>query len=250
MDKTLLKGLQVLEFIADTEGTTRSIAELASRTGLTRSNAHRTLQTLMHAGFVERSPIDGAYRGTMKMFVLGARQLGEPDIRTVAPAFMATLVKEADETAHIAMLDGLNAVYIDKVDCFRPIQAYVLVGSRAPAHLVASGKVLLAAQGPAFLASLASQFSRLVPDTVVDFEALKSQLAKVARAGYALNRGDWREGVCGLAAPVFDRFERPVAALGISGPADRLSASRMKALAPRVVRVAAQLSKALGSAHR
>src|SRR6185295_5106438 len=149
-------------------------------------------------------------------------------------------------TAHLAVLDGMSVIYIDKVDCFRPIQAYVLVGSRAPAHLVASGKALLAAQGPAYLADLPSHVSRFAPAAGVDCEALKAQLTKVARAGYAANRGDWREGVCGLAAPVFDRFERPVAALGISGPADRLSVNRIRELAPRVVHVAAQLSKALG----
>jgi IclR family KDG regulon transcriptional repressor len=250
MDKTLLKGLQVLEAVANTDGGARTINDLAAHVGLTRSNTHRTLQTLMHAGFVERDPTDGHYRGTLKMFALGIRQLGEPDIRTIAPAFMSTLVQEAGETAHLGVLDGIDVVYIDKIDCLRPIQAYVLIGSRVPAYLVASGKVLLAAQGRSYVANLSSQLSRFAPTAVVDCEALKLQLAKVARVGYATNRGEWREGVCGLAAPVFNRFERPVAALGIAGPMDRLSVNRMKELAPRVVQVAAQLSKALGYAKK
>ena len=75
---------------------------------------------------------------------------------------------------------------------------------------------------------------------------LKEQLAKAARVGYAVNHGEWREGVGGLAAPVFNGFERPVAALGMSGPLDRLSVARMKELALRLIEVTAQLSKAMG----
>jgi len=59
-------------------------------------------------------------------------------------------------------------------------------------------------------------------------------------------RGEWRDGVGGLAATVFNGFERPVAALGISGPLDRLTPARMKTLAPRVIEVAAQLSRSMG----
>ena len=58
MDKTLLKGLAVLEAIAEMQGEARVIEDVAARVGLTRSNAHRTLQTLMHAGYVERDPVD------------------------------------------------------------------------------------------------------------------------------------------------------------------------------------------------
>lgn len=110
MDKTLLKGLSVLEAIADMQGEARVIDDVAARVGLTRSNTHRTLQTLMHAGYVERDPVDGGYRGTMKMFALGVRQFGQ--------------------------LDGLEVIYIDKIDSVQPIRAYSMVGGRAPAYAV------------------------------------------------------------------------------------------------------------------
>lgn len=246
MDKTLLKGLSVLEAIADMQGEARVIDDVAARVGLTRSNTHRTLQTLMHAGYVERDPVNGGYRGTMKMFALGVRQLGQMDVRKIAPPYMAVLAKETGETVHLSVLDGADVIYIDKIDSVQPIRAYSMVGGRAPAHAVATGKALLAAQPAAYLDALPKKLPRFSPTTIVDRELLKSELAKAARVGYAVNRGEWREAVGGLAAPVFDGFDRPVAALGISGPLERLTVSRMKELAPRVVEVTAELSRSLG----
>jgi len=86
--------------------------------------------------------------------------------------------------------------------------------------------------------------------TLVNVEALKADLAKIARMGYAVDRGEWREGVGGLAAPAFNGFERPVAALGICGPLERLTPTRIKQLAPLLLDVAAKLSEALGYRRR
>lgn len=246
MDKTLLKGLAVLETLADMHGEARTIDDVAARTGLSRSNTHRTLQTLIHAGYIERDPVNGGYRGTMKMFALGVRQQGDLDVRKIAPAYMAMLAKETGETIHLSILDGHEVIYIDKIDSVQPIRAYSMVGGRAPAHAVATGKALLTAQGQRILDSMPAQLSRFTPATIVDREVLKAELTEVARVGYAINRGEWREGVGGVAAPVFNGFERPIAALGISGPLDRLTMARMKEVAPRVVEVTADLSKAMG----
>lgn len=81
---------------------------------------------------------------------------------------------------------------------------------------------------------------------VIKVKHPEAELAKVSRIGDAINRGEWREGVGGVACPIFNGFERPVAALGISGPLERLPLARMKQFAPRVVELAAELSTAMG----
>jgi len=246
MDKTLLKGLAVLEAIADMQGEARVIDDVAERVGLTRSNTHRTLQTLMHAGYVERDPSNRGFRGTMKMFALGVQQLGHMDVRKVAPTYLSMLAKQTGETIHLSVLDGAQVIYIDKIDSVQPIRAYSMVGGRAPAHAVATGKALLAAQPASYIDALQKKLPRFTPNTIVDREALKTELAKAGRLGYAFNRGEWRDGVGGVAATVYDGYGRPVAALGVSGPLDRLTTSRMKELAPQVAHVATELSRALG----
>lgn len=249
MDKTLLKGLAVLETIANMEGEARIIDDVADRVGLSRSNTHRTLQTLIHAGYVERDDANGSYRPTMKMFALGVRQLGQLDLRKIAPPYMGRLAKESGETVHLSVLDGADVIYIDKIDSVQPIRAYSMVGGRAPAHAVATGKALLSASDTV-VDGLPSRLRKFTPTTITERSSLKAELEKARRLGYAVNRGEWREGVGGLASTVFDGFDRPVAAIGISGPLERLTASRMKQWAPRVIEVAGELSQALGHAGR
>ena len=246
MDKTLLKGLAMLEMLTEMGGDARTIETIAERMQLTRSNTHRTLQTLIHAGYVRRDIRTGGYRSTLRMFEMGSQQLHQLDVRKLAPAFMSKLARETGDTVHLSILDGHDVVYIDKVDSLQPIRAYSMVGGRAPAHAVATGKALLAAQAADFLDRWIAPLQRYTRSTIVDLPALRAELAKVSRVGYAINRGEWRDGVGGLAATVFDGLERPVAALGISGPLERLSVARMTEYAPIVIQATLELSTALG----
>lgn len=244
MDKTLLKGLSMLEMLVEGAGEVKSVEDVAALTGLTRSNAHRTLQTLISAGYIEKGA--GGYRSTLKMFELGARQMQGLDVRKLAQPFMSQLSKDSGETVHLSVLDGLDVIYIDKVDSLQPIRAYSQIGGRGPAYAVATGKALLAAQGEEYIELKKNKLERFTPETIHEFEALKLELSKIRRIGYAVNRGEWREGVGGVAAVIYDGFDAPVAALGISGPLDRLSVARMKDLAPKVLSYSQELSKALG----
>lgn len=250
MDKTLLKGLMVLEMVNEMEGRLLTFEELAAKVGLTRSNTHRTLQTLTHAGYVEKDEVNGGYRSTIKMFELGARQLGRLDVRKIASPFMRALAEQTGETIHLSVLDGLDVVYIDKIDSLQPIRAYSMVGGRAPAYAVATGKAMLAAEtegyADRYVESHPGALVRHTPATIATLPTLKVELRKIGRAGYAVNRGEWRDTVGGLAAPVFNGLDRMVCALGISGPLDRLGAARMKQLAPMVMEAAAQLSRKMG----
>ncbi len=246
MDKTLLKGLMVLEAVTDPADRPRTIEALAARVGLTRSNTHRTLQTLIHAGYVVKDDEAGGYRGAIRLFELAARQLSQLDVRKVASPAMRQLADSTGETVHLSVLDGLDVVYIDKIDSPQPIRAYSMVGGRAPAYAVATGKALLACQSDAYLDRYATALQRHTATTLVALDALKDELRKVGRNGYAINRGEWRDGVGGIAVPLFNSLDQPVAALGISGPLERLTAKRMKELVPAVSQCGQAVSASLG----
>ena len=246
MDKTLLKGLAVLEAVAGNDGPPRTIDELAAQLELTRSNVHRTLQTLAHAGYVIRDEVSGNYRGTLRMFELGARQVARFDVRKYAPPFMRLLAEQTGETVHLSVLDGIDVIYLDKIDSPQPIRAYTAVGGRAPAYAVATGKALLAVQPDGYLARHDSSIQRHTPATLASLPALKEEMQKILRLGYALNRGEWRESVGGVAVAIFDALDQPIAALGISGPMERLTPKRMEELAPLVRKYAAEVSRAMG----
>jgi DNA-binding IclR family transcriptional regulator len=246
MDKTLLKGLMVLESVSRLEGRARSLEDIAERVGLTRSNAHRTLQTLTHAGYIVRDPESGGYRCTLKMFELGAQQLASMDVRTLGAPFLRSLAHETGETVHLSVLEGLDVVYVDKIESPQPIRAYSVIGGRAPAYAVATGKALLAFQPVDYISQYENLLQKHTSATRTTLDLLRQELDQVSRSGYAINRGEWRDGVGGVAAPVFSGLDRPVAALGISGPLDRLTEDRMHDTAQLVMDAAQALSRQMG----
>ncbi|KND60479.1 Transcriptional regulator, IclR family [Candidatus Burkholderia verschuerenii] len=246
MDKTLLKGLMLLEALADQNGKPVTIPVLAEQVGLTKSNTHRTLQTLAHAGYATRDEVTGNYRSTFKLFELGAKQMAQIDVRQFASSHMRALVEFTQETVHLSILDGGSVVYVDKIESAQPVRAYSVLGRHAPAYCVATGKILLAHQSQEYQTRHLTDLSAYTKATITDLPTLKAELARASANGYAVNRGEWREAVGGVAAPIFDAFSAPVAAIGISGPLERLSAKRMKELAPSVQDAALKISRAMG----
>jgi IclR family transcriptional regulator, KDG regulon repressor len=246
MDKTLLKGLMLLEALADQNGKPVTIPVLAEKVGLTKSNTHRTLQTLAHAGYATRDEVTGNYRSTFKLFELGAKQMAQIDVRQFSATHMRSLMELTQETVHLSILDGGSVVYVDKIESAQPVRAYSVLGGHAPAYCVATGKILLAHQSQEFLVRHLTDLNAYTKATITELQSLKAELARAAANGYAVNRGEWRESVGGVAAPIFDAFSAPVAAIGISGPLERLSAKRMKELAPAVQDAALKISRAMG----
>lgn len=236
----------VLEAVTHIDNPPRTIDELAALVGLTRSNTHRTLQTLMHAGYVMKDERSGNYRGTIRLFELGARQLAQLDLRKMAADAMRVLADKSDETVHLSVLDGFDVVYIDKIDSPQPIRAYSIIGGRAPAYAVATGKALLAYQPASYIERHADALVKHTRATLTSMAALKQDLAKAAKIGYAINRGEWREGVGGIASAIFNNYGEPVAAVGISGPLDRLTPAFVKKFAPEVAWCAHSISHNMG----
>jgi DNA-binding IclR family transcriptional regulator len=150
------------------------------------------------------------------------------DYEHVSDAVMPVLhqlVAVTSETVHYAVYEDGYAVYVEKVDGLHPIRAYSSVGGRSPAYASATGKALLAWQTGDEIARVAATTMQLTPATHVGLVALEREMAHVRSSGHAVNRGEWREGVWGIGAPVFGRSGEVIAAVGISGPEDRIAAN-------------------------
>jgi DNA-binding IclR family transcriptional regulator len=245
MDKTLVKGLEVLEALAQSDSS-RGVSDLARELGLTRSNVHRTLQTLAASGYVRKNELAGEYECTMKIPRIAAAILGRVDVKRVAEPFMQELAGLTQETVHLSVLDDTDVFYVHKIDSPQPVRAYSEISGRAPAYCVATGKALLAFQDESYLQRFGERLKAHTPRTLATQVELRQELAQVRQQGYAINRGEWREAVGGLAAPVFDAHRRPLAAIGVSGPVERLRPPRLKAFTPEVLRAARAISEALG----
>ncbi len=247
MDSTLAKGLAVMEWMARQARACR-VTDVALAFGMARSNAHRTLQTLVECGWAVQDADTSAYRPSLRLFELGAMVSEAADMGALLRPHLAALAQASGETIHLAVLDGAEIVYLDKFDSPLPVAAYSRIGGRAPACCVASGKAMLAAArlDAAALRALFGTLQPHTPHSIVDFDALQAELERSRARGYAENREEWRLGVCGLGVPVFDARGTAVAAVGMSVPSIRFARTQARELSDRIMACARDASATLG----
>ena len=249
MDKTLIKGVHLLQLVVESSRSW-SVSGLAKVLDLNPSNVHRTLQTWCELGFMTQSELTGEYHCTLKLFEWGCKVAGGFDVRRLAREHLLDLAQTSQETIHLSVLEGAEIVYLDKIDSPQPVRAYSEVGGRAPAHCVATGKALLACHDAKVLDSLPNPLPRPTTRTIASLESLKTELARIRECGYATNFEEWREGVHGLGAAIFDQNGVPVAAVGLSAPASRMDARRTRQLGQTVLETAEKITRALGGRVR
>lgn len=245
MDTTLLKGLTVLEAVARSDKP-RGVTELAAQLKLGKSNVFRVLQTLASAGYLRRDPTGKLYECSLKVWELGSLTIARLDPLAVAHPVITQMNLETLELAYFAIVDRGEVLFVDIVQSQHTLRAHSRIGERAPIYAVAPGKVYLAFADETVIAQALRSLSRHTRQTVTDASAFRRELLMARRLGYAVNRGEWREGVSGIAAPVFDRLGQPIGAVGITGPSDRLNTLVLRGFAPIVVAAAADISTALG----
>jgi DNA-binding IclR family transcriptional regulator len=212
------------------------VKQVAERTELTPSTAHRLLVTLVDCGYVVQDARTGRYQLAGKLVGLAARV---PDrfagLRTAARGPLEDLRDATGETANLVALDGRDVVYIDQAEGSRSVRMFTQPGQRALSHTTGSGKAILAYREPRELASLfPSTLERLTPKTIRSLAALTTDLAAVRRRGYAIDHEEHEEGVSCVAAAVLTVPGRPVAALSVSGPTPRIINSHTAKLGRRV----------------
>ncbi|MGQ9503063.1 MAG: IclR family transcriptional regulator [Anaerolineae bacterium] len=244
------RSLRLLSTLSD--GKRRTLTELSEAIDLSSSTTFRILATLESNRYVERDSQSGYYRlGLACLELAQAYQMGS-DIRQAALPELEQLRDETKETVHLAVLDEMEVVYIEKLSGLCAVQVMSSrVGGRLPAYCTGLGKVLLAYADPNRVRTHFEQHG-LFPytsATIQRVDELMAHLEEVRRQGYALDRGEHEAEVRCIAAPVFDGTGKVVAAISIAGPAGRMEplVSRTD-LIERTLRAARAISNRLG--HR
>jgi DNA-binding IclR family transcriptional regulator len=245
VDKTVVKAFAVLELLVKA-GRPSALSELAAAARLQKSNVHRLLSTLMALGYA-RQVESSLYEPSLRIWEIGQQIYGGFGIVRAALPSMRRLVDKTGETAHLAMLDQGEVVYLHKIESPNPVRAYTVTGGRAPAYCTASGKALLAYQEATVVAAVARGIKVFTPATVTNVVKLREELTLVRRRGFATNLGEFRANVAGLAAPVRNGQGEVIAAVGIAGPLERLRPRKVNSFAPVVIELAAEISAMLGA---
>jgi DNA-binding IclR family transcriptional regulator len=243
--KTLVKALRILASVAaHPEGLT--LSDLSRICRLPKPTAHRVLGVLVQGGML-RLEADGGYRLGPECLVLGTAFLENLDLRDRAREILYDLVDRTGETCHLGVLDGVRVVYIEKVESNHAIRMASRVGRTNPAYSTGMGKAMLAFSPEEHVeAVIAAGLEQRTPRTITDPGRLRSELAMIAKRGYAIDDVENEEGIRCIAAPVFNHEHAVVAGISIAGPEFRLSLGRLVEMAEDVRGAARELSRRAG----
>jgi len=246
--QSLAKGFRVLEAFSPAEPEL-TMAEVARRAGVDNATAFRLLNTLVMLGYVARTPGGRGFRLSLKVLDLGFNAIARMELRERVRPVLRSLVGEVNEAASVAVLDGAEMVYIERVQAgMVRLGVDVRVGSRIPAYCSAVGMAVLAWLPKSEQTRIIGLMPRvkLTERTVTDVKEIAARLAKVHKAGYVLADQEITSGLRALAAPVLDVDSHPIAAVSVVAPVLRmpLDAFLKLAVAP-VLEAARTISKAM-----
>jgi len=246
VESSLEKGLGVIEYLAQ-QGSAQGVSEIARACGLAKTTAHRLLQLLRRTGYINKRGDPARYFLSLKLWTLANQGLVQFDIREVAKPHLYELSRKTRESVHLSVLDDETVVFIDKVEGDHPIQAVTTLGARGPGHCLATGKAILAFTEASYFEGRFRVLKSFTARTLRTRADLLQSLIKVREQGYAVSDREWFESIVGIAAPVLDAGHRPIAAVGIAGPAERLAKRTWSRIGAHVRAAAAEISHTIGS---
>ncbi len=199
------------------------VSELGRELGMPKSTAHELAQSMAEQRFLCRTD-KGRYQLGWRLFELTQTLLDTTHIRVEARYILEELAQRWGETAHLATLDGVQAVFMEKLPRVTEARKFPSPkGALRPAHCSGVGKVLLANRKWDHLASLleAAGLRAFTPNTIMDIDKLAEELETIRKRGYACDNEESSLGLCCVAAPIYGRQAQVVAAASLCVPKDR-----------------------------
>ncbi len=220
-----------------------SLKVLAAETGLHPSTAFRILASMDYHGFVERD-VAGRYGLGRKLLRLGSRMVSAIDLRAEARPIMEELRDRLGESVNLTVREGDEVVYVEKVTPNRMMVVQQYIGSRAPLHVTAVGKMMLAAEGDDECRSYArrTNLPAYTRKSINSLQELLDEARRIRGRGYAMDNEEAEMGVGCIGTLIYDTSGNVVAGLSISAPAER----RKDEWIPLVVDAGRRISERLG----
>ncbi|MDQ0163055.1 IclR family transcriptional regulator [Aeribacillus alveayuensis] len=225
----------------------KKVTDLAESLGLGKSTVSRLLSTLESEGFVIKDEETRKYRLGLSILHLNTVLTSHLEITRESQPVLEQLVNEVEETAHVAQLEDMEVIYVNRVECSHPVRILSHIGRRNPLHCTSSGKVLLAFQGEHKVEQYIDQ-KGLQPytlKTITDPEKLKMELETIKKQGYAISIEERMEGVTSIAAPIKDYTGKVKYALTVIGPVHRMNPYHPQMI-HKVINAAKEISERLG----
>lgn len=246
--QSVVRAIDVLELfnVMDKEV---SISELVERTGTNKNYIFRLLLTLQSRQFVDVNPATGKYKLGLKTFELGQRALKQQELINHTRPVLEQLTNQCHETSGYSIIKSNFTYFVDGVESDLTVRAVNRMGSRFPLHCTAMGKAQIAHLNEKELQQWieTNKLSKYSSNTIINPDELRYELERILSQGYAIEDQEFETGVGGIAAPVINRDNKIIGAIGISAPVYRLSRERLEnELVPLVKWAGKELSSKCG----
>ncbi len=244
--RALDRALALLARLAEADGLT--LTELAAATSEAPATVYRALVTLQSHRVVELEPEGQLWFVGPGAFRIGSAFLRRTKVAERARGPMQVLMRETGETANLGIEDRDEVLFLTQVETHEAIRAFFPPGTKSPMHVSGIGKALLAFYPPERVAAIVARrgLPGFTARSLTEPDRLIADLAAIRARGHAIDDEERTEGMRCVAAPVFNAWGEPVAALSVSGPAFRMPRSRADAIAARVRAAADAVTDALG----
>jgi DNA-binding IclR family transcriptional regulator len=239
--QTLMRGLDVIEAVSAEH---LALADLAGRIGLSKSTTYRLATALTERGYLAYTPRSG-YRLGAKLLQLGAMAQDQIDLIQVAREHLERLSSTTEDTVHMGILDGDQALYLDKVAGRRRINISSRVGDRHPLTSTGLGKALMLDHAPGYWRDRFA-VEQEVSTHRIDPTLWLDRMEGYARTGHAYDLEENEDQIRCVAAPIRDVSRKIVGAISVSSAAQYMDDERMEELTSEVVETARAISKELG----
>jgi len=225
----------------------KKVSDVARELGLSKSSASRLMATLASEGFLSKNPETGHYRLGVSVLTLSSIFISSLDLYRESLPVLKWLVQETGEAAHLAIMEGTDVVYVNKVESKHPIRILTYIGRRNPAYCTSSGKVLLAYQAEEVVEEIINKgLEKYASNTITDPDQLYRSLAKIRKDGYAVSVSEILDGVTSIGVPVRDYTGQVVAAVSIVGTNQHINKKTIPHFVDLVKKAGREISERLG----
>lgn len=212
-----------------------------------KSTVHRIASTLEGLGYLEQNPATLKYRLSLKLFSLGNLTKTRLNLHAAALPFLQKLQRDTGESIYLGVMDRQEVLYVEHLPSQHLLQPLVQLGSRAPLHCTAIGKVLLSDMSVDELRTIfrTSGLKKSTPHTITNIKALERALAEIRKKAFAIDNEEYHLGIRSIAAPIRDGAGRVIAGISVAGPTVRLGLDNLKRMGDVLERTAESISLSL-----
>lgn len=247
MAPALLRGLDILEDLhAQTED--QSVSAIAERLRLPANSTLRLLATLEAKGYVERDPDSLKYRLTRKPASLALTGVREQSLLEAALPLMRDLRDATGETVLLSIIEHGTGIVLEEIQSLHVFRFVCNPGAYHALHAAAPSKAILATMPKVERNRLLEgyAFKKFTASTITDRKTFDADLINGTKRGYWEDHAEEFDGICCVAAPVFNRIGYPIAAVTVTGPLSRMTAHEMRKDGALVAESAKAVSRRMG----